>query len=84
MGATSTGTPKRVRRVKRDFAIFPTFLTGTCDLCHVKNQPVSEVKLPTHFRHLRWWVVCYVCSQLDPGLMRARAVIQSALAEVVA
>lgn len=79
MGATSTGTPKRVRRVKRDFAVFPTFLTGTCDLCHSKGRNVSELRLPNHFSHYRWWVVCDQCVRLDPGLMRARAVIQSAL-----
>lgn len=81
MGATSTGTPKRGRRVKRDFVVRPSYLLGSCDLCHRAQQLVSEVRLPNRHLHYRWYVVCALCLDQPREQLRQRSIFNSALSE---
>jgi len=36
----------------------PSFVPGTCDLCHRRNRPVGEGRLS---KHGRWYIVCDDC-----------------------
>lgn len=79
MGATSTGTPKRVRRVRRSFSFQPTFLLGTCDMCHRGEVEVNELTVPKRYSPFRGFIVCWQCALMDRTLLYARAAILAAI-----